>query len=134
MNKITYKGKNGILIYSVTLLYNLLPILMIQSINWNWFSYVILLFYYMFDFLMFPIIIRNRVEVYDDYFLFYYGFGKHRYELAKIRRMERTTNPIAASANSLDRIYIDFGGDDLSISLQDNDGFMSCIRAKGYLS
>ena len=134
MNKITYKGKNGILIYSVTLLYNLLPILMIQTINWNWFSYVILLFYYMFDFLMFPIIIRNRVEVYDDYFLFYYGFGKHRYELAKIKRMERTTDPIAGSANSLDRIYIDFGGDDLFISLQDNDGFMSCIRAKGYLS
>lgn len=74
--------------------------------------------------------VRNYIELYDDYFVFYYGFSKERFEIKDILKLEKSKNPIASSANSLDRIHMTTKDKDFYISLKDNDDFIKNILLK----
>ena len=76
-----YKGKNAIWLILVFVFYNLLPrgIYFLtddkENLYNNWWL-LIWVFYYSFNIIWIPVLIRNRVELYDDYFIFYYCFCK----------------------------------------------------------
>lgn len=123
-----FKGKNAPWFYGVVILYNVLPILCGGIYDKEWYFYILLLFYYCMDYLFIPILIYNEIEVNETSFTFTYGFQKTTYQIRDVKSMKPTRNPIASSANSLDRIYMDLGGDELCVALQDNDGFMQYIK------
>lgn len=110
------------------ILYNVLSILLGGIFDKEWYFYFLLLFYYCMDIVFIPILLWNKIEVDGGSFTFTYGFSKTTYQIRDIKSMKRTKNPIASSANSLDRIYMDLGGDELCVALQDNDGCMQYIK------
>ena len=128
MNKLIYQGKNGVLVWMVFIISNLyLSYMMIWgAISYYWILPILL----MIDAIFIPVMGRNRVELYQDYMMFYYGIGKHRYELSKLKEVKKTKNPIAGSANSIDRIYLDFDGDELFVALKDNDDFIKELKKR----
>ena len=104
-----YDGKNAWWFLLIIILYNLIPIItlfLFKDFSNGFILTISYIFYYSFDFLLIPICVRNYIELYDDHFLFYYGFSKKEVRLAQIRKMEKTHSIAASSANSLDRIYI----------------------------
>ena len=126
-----YDGKNAWWLYLIILLYNVLPILLcFYDLKWNAFTSIIFVCYYAFDLVWFPIVLRNRIELYESYFLFYYGFSKVKIMLTDIKKIEKSRDSIASSANSLDRIYIDTGKKDFYVSLKDNDDFIQEVNKR----
>lgn len=126
-----YKGKNALWVYAVAVFYNLLPLFSFslpKNVSDWWILAAVFLLYYAFDFILIPILARNRIEITGHKFTFYYGFGKTTYEIYDLKHIRLTHNPIAASANSLDRIEMDFGDRELIVSLRDNDGFIRRIK------
>ena len=89
-----------------------------------------MLFYYSFNIIWIPVLIRNRVELYDDYFIFYYGFGKEKIFIKDVLKIEKSNNSIASSANSLDRIHLITTQKDFYISLKNNDNFIDKIKQR----
>lgn len=83
--------------------------------------------YYGCDIILLPVFIRNYIELYDDYLIFYYGFSKERIELKDILTLEKSRNPIASSANSLDRIHVITMKKDFYIALKENDEFIEDV-------
>ena len=115
--------------------YNLLPIGIYfltddkENLYNNWWL-LIWVFYYSFNIIWIPVLIRNRVELYDDYFIFYYGFGKEKIFIKDILKIEKSNNSIASSANSLDRIHLITTQKDFYISLKNNDNFIDKIKQR----
>ena len=130
-----YKGKNDIWLILVFVFYNLLPIGIYfftddkEDLYNNWWL-LIWVFYYSFNIIWIPELIRNRVELYDDYFIFYYGFGKEKIFIKDILKIEKSNNSIASSANSLDRIHLITTQKDFYISLKNNDNFIDKIKQR----
>ena len=130
-----YKGKNAIWLILVFVFYNLLPIGIYfltdgkENLYNNWWL-LIWVFYYSFNIIWIPVLIRNRVELYDDYFIFYYGFGKEKIFIKDILKIEKSNNSIASSANSLDRIHLITTQKDFYISLKNNDNFIDKIKQR----
>ena len=130
-----YKGKNDIWLILVFVFYNLLPIGIYfltddkENLYNNW-RLLIWVFYYSFNIIWIPVLIRNRVELYDDYFIFYYGFGKEKIFIKDILKIEKSNNSIASSANSLDRIHLITTQKDFYISLKNNDNFINKIKQR----
>ena len=129
-----YSGKNAWWLIIIIVFYNIFPFCFISIDNGSLFSNVwwilIWIFYYSFDLLLIPILIRNRIELYDTYFIFYYGFHKERIEIKDIKKLEKRRNLEASSANSLDRIYIVTKKKDLYVSLKNNDDFIKEIQKR----
>lgn len=94
------------------------------SIHWLW---VMLIIYYSGDLIFIPIMIRNRIELYDGCFVLYYGFSKEIIDIKDIKEIKKSHNPIASSANSLDRIYISTAKKNLYIALKNNAEFLGII-------
>lgn len=130
-----YKGKNAIWLILVFVFYNLLPIGIYfltddkENLYDSWWI-LIWVFYYSFNIIWIPVLIRNRVELYDDYFIFYYGFGKEKIFIKDILKIEKSNNSIASSANSLDRIHLVTTQKDFYISLKNNDNFIDKIKQR----
>ena len=130
-----YKGKNDNWLILVFVCYNLLPIGIYfftddkENLYNNWWL-LIWVFYYSFNIIWIPVLIRNRVELYDDYFIFYYGFGKEKIFIKDILKIEKSNNSIASSANSLDRIHLITTQKDFYISLKNNDNFIDKIKQR----
>ena len=130
-----YKGKNDIWLILVFVFYNLLPIGIYfftddkENLYNNWWL-LIWVFYYSFNIIWIPVLIRNRVELYDDYFIFYYGLGKEKIFIKDILKIEKSNNSIASSANSLDRIHLITTQKDFYISLKNNDNFIDKIKQR----
>ena len=72
---------------------------------------------------MFP---DNAVE----YFVSYYGFSKEIIAIKDIKEIKRSHNPIASSANSLDRIYISTAKKNLYIALKNNAKFIAMVKER----
>lgn len=128
-----FKGKNAIWFIFIFIIYNILPLLSIgkeTNISNKWILVIILIVYYCGNLIFIPIMIRNKIELYDDYFVFYYGFSTERIYIKDIKEIKRSHSPIASSANSLDRIYISTKQKELYISLQKNDEFIQTIKEK----
>lgn len=124
-----YKGENAIYFILFIVLYNIIPLIffVIEDCFSSIWMTVMWILYYACDIIWLPLFIRNYIELYDDHFLFYYGFLKERIDLKDIVQMERSRNPIASAANSLDRIHVVTVRKDFYIALKDNDGFIKDV-------
>ena len=128
-----FKGKNAIWFVMSFLIYNLLPLLLIGkelNISNKFVIITLLILYYCGNLIVLPFMLRNRVELFDDYFMFYYGFGKQKIYIKDIKEIKKSHNPIASSANSFDRIYVATNQTELYISLRKNDEFIQMIKDK----
>lgn len=127
-----YRGKNAVWFILLFILFNVLPltIFMKQEVTFDILLIGTLLVYYLFDFIFIPIIVRNYIELYDAYFLFYYGFCKRKVWIDDIKRIEKSRDMTASSANSLDRIYIETKQDEFMVSLKKNDEFIAEVRKR----
>ena len=136
INKKIYKGKNAWWFILLFVFYNACPILIglensdiFSNIGWVLMWCV----YYSFNILFIPILFRNYVVLYDDYFTLYFGFSKERFELKDILKIKKSKNPIASSANSLDRIHILTKDKDVYIALKNNDDFIKEVTDKKHI-
>ena len=129
---IKYEGKNSWWIILIFVIYNILPLVFIlyevSDLFTNIWWLLFWVFYYGLNLIWIPVFVRNRVELFDNYFIFYYGFGKEKIVIKDILEINRSRNPIASSANSLDRIHIVTKDKDFYISLKDNDDFIDEIE------
>ena len=128
-----YDGKNAWYFLLIIALYELLPI--VSLFLFKDFSNAILLvgsyiFYYSFNLLLIPICVRNYIELYDDHFVFYYGFSKKEVQLTQIKTIEKTHDMTASSANSLNRIYIETYDDEFRVALKNNDEFIEDVMQR----
>lgn len=129
-----YDGKNSWWLILIFIIYDILPLgfflcgffELFTNIWWL----ICWIFYYGLNLVWVPVLIRNRVELFDSYFIFYYGFGKEIINIKDIIEINKSRNPIASSANSLDRIHILTKNKDFYISLKDNDDFISEIKQR----
>ena len=107
---VKYEGKNSWWIILIFVIYNILPLVFIlyevSDLFTNIWWLLFWVFYYGLNLIWIPVFVRNRVELFDNYFIFYYGFGKEKIVIKDILEINRSRNPIASSANSLDRIHI----------------------------
>ena len=124
-----YKGENAIYFIVFIVVYNLIPLVffMITDCFSNVWMIMIWIVYYSCDIFMLPVLIRNYIELYDDHFIFYYGFSKEKIQLKDILKMEKSRNPIASAANSLNRIHIITVKKDFYIALKENDEFIKDV-------
>lgn len=131
---IKYEGKNSWWIILIFVIYNILPLVFIlyevSDLFTNIWWLLFWVFYYGLNLIWIPVFVRNRVELFDNYFIFYYGFGKEEIVIKDILEINRSRNPIASSANSLDRIHIVTKNKDFYISLKDNDDFINEIKQR----
>ena len=131
---IKYEGKNSWWIILIFVIYNILPLVFIlyevSDLFTNIWWLLFWVFYYGLNLIWIPVFVRNRVELFDNYFIFYYGFGKEKIVIKDILEINRSRNPIASSANSLDRIHIVTKDKDFCISLKDNDDFINEIKQR----
>lgn len=131
---IKYEGKNSWWIILIFVIYNILPLVFIlyevSDLFTNIWWLLFWVFYYGLNLIWIPVFVRNRVELFDNYFIFYYGFGKEKIVIKDILEINRSRNPIASSANSLDRIHIVTKDKDFYISLKDNDDFINEIKRR----
>ena len=131
---IKYEGKNSWWIILIFVIYNILPLVFIlyevSDLFTNIWWLLFWVFYYGLNLIWIPVFVRNRVELFDNYFIFYYGFGKEKIVIKDILEINRSRNPIASSANSLDRIHIVKKNKDFYISLKDDDDFINEIKQR----
>lgn len=129
-----YTGKNAWWLILVFIVSNGLPLSIFRKyVEFDIILVLTLLFYYLvLDSIFVPILVKNYVELYEDYFLFYYGFSKKKIIIKEILKMEKTRNMSASSANSLDRILIETKNDELMISLKENNDFFEQINKRKY--
>lgn len=131
---IKYSGKNAWWLILIVVIYNLLPPALIYlNPNEDFFAgylFFVWILYYSIDCVWLPVMIRNRVELYDDYFIFYYGFTKEKIYLANLKKIEKSNNPIASSANALDRLHLITDDKDFYLALKNNDAFIEEIRQR----
>ena len=131
---IKYEGKNSWWIILIFVIYNILPLVFflygVSDLFTNIWWLLFCVFYYGLNLIWIPVFVRNRVELFDNYFIFYYGFGKEKIVIKDILEINRSRNPIASSANSLDRIHIVTKDKDFYISLKDNDDFINEIKQR----
>lgn len=80
------------------------------------------------NFIWIPIFVRNRVELFGDYFIFYYGFSKNQIYIKDITKIEKSRSLIASSANALDRIHITTNEKEFYVSLKNNQTFINEIN------
>lgn len=130
----TYYGKNGIMLIAIFLFYNVMPVLLISQnlstfLSSGWWI-IFWVAYFGFNLFWIPIMINNKIELYEDYFIFHYGFGKERILIRDIIEIKKSRNLIASSANSTDRIHIITVEKNFFVSLKDNDGFIQEIKKR----
>lgn len=124
----TFKGKNAVWFYLTFILYNVIPF---ASWPWDLGLLIILVIYYLIgDLIFIPCMINNKIELYDDYFIFHYMFSKQKVMLKDIKTIKKSHSFIASSANSLDRIYIETKNQSMYISLKENDEFIRLVNEK----
>ena len=128
-----YKGKNSFWLIVIFVIYDICSLFIYlcdSSIISHIWWILLWIAYYSMNLVWIPVMVRNYIELYDEYFVFYYGFSKERFEIKDILKLEKSKNPVASSANSLDRIHMTTKDKDFYISLKDNDDFIKNILLK----
>lgn len=128
-----YKGKNSFWLVVIFVIYDICPLFIYlcdSSIISHIWWILLWIAYYSMNLVWIPVMVRNYIELYDEYFVFYYGFSKERFEIKDILKLEKSKNPVASSANSLDRIHMTTKDKDFYISLKYNDDFIKNILLK----
>lgn len=127
--KTVFKGKISIWYYVIVILYNMVFIMNL-FFTINFFTVILMIIYLLGNLLFLPQIFVNRVELFSDYFVFYFGFIKKKIKLSDIKVMYKTNDLTSSSACSLDRIYIDTIDADFMISLNENDSFIELVKER----
>lgn len=127
--KTVFKGKISIWYYVIVILYNMVFIMNL-FFTINSFTVILMIIYLLGNLLFLPQIFVNRVELFSDYFIFYFGFSKKKIKLDDITVMHKTNDLTSSSACSLDRIYIDTINKDFMISLNENDAFIDEVKER----
>ena len=128
-----FDGKTAWWLWALFVVYNLIPIsILVFDKDFVWCFETISGFVvcYLFNFIWMPIMIIDWVDVYDDYFVFHYGFSKFKVEIKDVVGLKKSHNPISATANSLDRIYVETKRKNFYLSLYKNDEFIELINSK----
>lgn len=81
-------------------------------------------------YLLLPQIFVNRVELFIDSYVFYFGFMKKKNELNDMKVMHKTNDLTSSSACSLECMYIDTINTDFMISLNENDAFIELVKER----
>lgn len=127
--RIVFKGKISIWYYVIVILYNMFFLLNLFFTN-TIYVLILVIIYLLGNLLFLPQIFVNRVELFSDYFIFYFGFSKKKIKLDDITVMHKTNDFTSSSACSLDRIYIDTINSDFMISLNENDAFIDEVKER----
>ena len=128
-----FDGKTAWWVWFLFVVYNLIPACIIVfdgSFVWNLATITGFIACYLLDILWLPIMIRDWVDVYDDYFVFYYGFLKFVVKFENIVEVKKSHNPMSATANSFDRICIQTKQRNIYLALYKNDEFIELIESK----
>lgn len=128
-----FDGKTAWWLWFLFLIYNLIPIGIIvfdKSFVWNAGTIVGFIVCYLVNIIWLPALIRDWVDVYDDYMVFYYGFISITIKIADIVSVEKSHNPISATANSLDRVRVMTKRKGFYLSLYKNNEFIELINSK----
>lgn len=130
-----FDGKTAWWLYLLLLIYNLMPICIAvfdKSFVWNAETIIGFVVCYLLNVIWIPIMVRDFVDVFEDYFVFYYGFMKISVKIDDIESIKKSHNPIAATANSFDRVHIITKSrkKGFYLSLYKNDEFIELISAK----
>lgn len=132
-----FEGKNAAWLIVGAVIYQCLPFFCFwadPSMLANGWWIALWAVYYALDLIWIPVLVRNRVELYADFFRLCYGFGTEQISLLDIQTIGRSRNGIASCANSLDRIHIVTSKKEFYLSLKENDRFIEEIyRRKGQL-
>lgn len=128
-----FDGKTAWWLWALFVVYNLIPIsILVFDKDFVWCFETISGFVvsYLFNVVWMPIMIIDWVDVYDDYFIFHYGFTKYKINISDIVSVKKSHNPISATANSLDRIHVVTKRKGFYLSLHKNDEFIELINSK----
>ena len=128
-----FDGKTAWWVWFLFIVYNLVPTFIVvfdSSFVWNLATITGFIACYLLDILWLPIMIRDWVDVYDDYFVFYYGFLKFVVKFENIVEVKKSHNPMSATANSFDRICIQTKQRNIYLALYKNDEFIELIESK----
>lgn len=127
--KTVFKGEISIWYYVIVILYNM-AFIMNLFFTINFFTVILMIIYLLGNLLFLPQIFVNRVELFSDYFVFYFGFIKKKIKLSDIKVMYKKNDLTSSSACSLDCIYIDTIDADFMISLNENDSFIELVKER----
>ncbi|MBR7172301.1 MAG: PH domain-containing protein [Clostridia bacterium] len=128
-----FDGKTAWWLYLLLLLYNLTPIAILvfdKSFEWSAATIICFVLCYLFNLVWLPIMIIDWVDVYDDYFVFRYGFLKIKVNIEDIVEIKKTHTPISATANSFDRVYVKTEKKGFCLALYKNDAFIELVSSK----
>ena len=128
-----FDGKTAWWLWLLFMLYNLIPVGIIvfdKDFIWNLENIISFAVLYALNIIWLPILIRDWVDVYEDRFVFYYGFAKYVIYFDDIVSISKSHNPISATANSFDRIHIVTKKKGFYLSLYKNDEFISEVSSK----
>lgn len=128
-----FDGKTAWWLWFLFFIYNLIPVAIIvfdKSFIWSVGTIIEFVTCYLLNIIWLPILIRDWVDVHDDHFVLYYGFMKIKIKFENITEIKRSHNPIAATANSLDRVYVKTKTKGFYLSLYKNDEFIELVNSK----
>ena len=128
-----FDGKTAWWLYLLLVLYNLTPIAILlfdKSFEWTASTIICFVLSYLFNVVWLPIMIIDWVDVYDDYFVFHYGFSKFVVKIEDVVEIKKSHNPVSATANSFDRVYVKTTKKSFYLSLYKNDEFVELITSK----
>lgn len=128
-----FDGKTAWWLWALFIVYNMIPFAIVifdTTFVWNAGTIVGFIVCYLVNIIWLPILIRDFVDVFDEYFVFYYGFRKITIKFEDVISISKTHNPIAATANSFDRLHIVTKSRNIYISLYKNDEFIEIVNSK----
>ncbi len=128
-----FDGKTAWWIWFIFVVYNLIPISIVvfdKSFVWNFATISGFVTCYLFDLIWLPMLIRDWVDVHEDYFVFYYGFLKFVVKFQDLIDVKKSHNPLSATANSLDRVMVVTKNKTFYLSLYKNDEFIELMNSK----
>ena len=126
-------GKTAWWVWFLFIVYNLIPAVIVvfdNSFVWTFSTITGFVICYLLDIIWIPIMVRDWVDVYDDYFVFYYGFLKFVVKFENVVGVQKTHNPISTTANSLDRICVQTKKKNIYLALYKNDEFIELLNSK----
>ncbi len=129
-----FDGKTAWWLWLLFGIYNLVPIAIIvfyKDFTWSAATIIGVILCYLVNIIWLPIMIRDYVDVYEDYFIFYYGFIKITIQINTIVSATKNHNPIAKNTSALDRVCITKNnGKSFYLSLYKNDEFIELVKSK----
>ncbi len=126
-----YKGKTSMYLISLFIAYNVLPLLFFfngRQMPFHLFWVIVWVIYYSSNIIWIPILLKNKVSLYDDHFVLSYGLSTTTVYINDITCIERSSDPIQSTPLSTDRVHIQTNENDLLISLMDIDEFINDVN------